>query len=57
MTRRFAGAMKGLPGGLVDIAARRALSVIFGALRAGLSFAGAPLSEPLVRRIEARAAA
>jgi hypothetical protein len=54
MTRRFAGGMKGLSGAAVEAAARRALSVLFGALRAGLSFAGAPLSETLARRLDAR---
>lgn len=54
MTRRWAGGMKGVGGAAAEGAVRRALAVLFGALRAGLSFAGAPLTEALARRLEAR---
>ncbi len=54
MTRRWAGTMRGVGGAGVEAAARKALGVLFGALRAGLSFAGAPLTEALARRLEAR---
>jgi hypothetical protein len=57
MTRSYAAGLKGVAGGTAELAARRALAVVFGALRAGLSFQGAPLSEPLARRIETRLAA
>jgi hypothetical protein len=55
MTRRFATALKGLPGGVAEMAARAATAVVFGALRAGLSFAGAPLSPTLTTRLDDRA--
>jgi hypothetical protein len=54
MTRSYASAMRGLAGAAVETAARNALFVVFGALRAGLSFAGAPLSETLSRRLDFR---
>lgn len=56
MTRRFARTLRGATGAAVERAAREALRVLFGALRAGLSFAGAPLSEPLSRRATAMSA-
>lgn len=56
MTRRYAGAMKGLPGAAADAAGRAATGVVFGALRAALSFAGAPLSATLAATLETRAA-
>jgi hypothetical protein len=43
MTRRFTGSLRGHPPAVSDRAAEAALSVIVGAIRGGLGFAGAPL--------------
>jgi hypothetical protein len=43
MTRRFARGFRGVAGATAERAARDAVAALFGALRAGLSFAGAPL--------------
>lgn len=49
MTRDYAGALKGLPGPVVEAAARAAQRTLSGALRASLSFVGAPLPRALER--------
>lgn len=51
MTRRYAGTLRGLAGAAAQAAAATAVSVVFGALRAGLSLAGAPLPETLSARM------
>jgi hypothetical protein len=50
MTRRFTRGVKGLAGATAERAARDAVGALFAALRAGLSFAGAPLPAALSRR-------
>ena len=47
MTRRYAGSIPGVAGAVAEQAKRRAVGVVFGALRASLSFAGAPLPQGL----------
>lgn len=47
MTRRFARNLKGVAGVTAERAARAALGVLFGAMRAGLSFAGSPMPAAL----------
>ncbi len=47
MTRRYAGAIQGVAGAVAEHAKRSAVEVVFGALRASLSFAGAPLPQGL----------
>lgn len=51
MTRRFTRNMKGLAGVAAERAARETLGVLFAGLRAGLSFAGAPLPVGLTARL------
>lgn len=47
MTRRYAGSIHGVAGAVAEQAKRTAVSVVLGALRASLSFAGAPLPQGL----------
>jgi hypothetical protein len=51
MTRRFTRAMKGFAGVTAERAARAAVGVVFGAMRAGLSLAGSPLPAGLAARL------
>ncbi len=47
MTRRFARNLKGVAGVTAERAARAALGVLFGAMRAGLSLSGSPMPSAL----------
>ena len=47
MTRRFARNLKGLAGVTAGRAAKAAVGVLFGAMRAALSFSGSPLPAAL----------
>lgn len=48
MTRRMARTLKGLAGTTTERASRAAVSVVLGAMRASLSFAGSPLPARLM---------
>jgi hypothetical protein len=50
MTRRFTRNLKGFAGVTHERASRAAVLVLFGAMRAGLSFAGSPLPGGLMAR-------
>lgn len=47
MTRRYAGSIQGVAGAVAEQAKRAAVGVVLGALRASLSFSGAPLPQGL----------
>lgn len=49
MTRRFTRNLKGFAGVTAERAARAAVGVLIGSLRAGLSFAGRPLPAGIAR--------
>jgi|AACY02.3.fsa_nt_gi hypothetical protein len=48
MTRRYARALKGVASVAAEKAAKAATGVLFGAMRAGLGYAGSPLPAGLV---------
>lgn len=50
MTRRFTRNLKGFAGVTAERAAREALGVVLGAMRAGLSYAGSPLPPGLTEQ-------